>query len=189
MILRRLARPLLASIFISGGINALRQAEGHAEAAKPLLDSTVGRYADKLPEQVPTDPVTLVRVDAALKIAAGSLFALGKAPRLSALVLLGSLVPTTVAGHPFWAEKDEQAKQQQLIHFLKNAGLAGGLMLAAADTHGKPSLGWRAKKAAKVAGRQAQTWQKTAGKQAQSLQKTAGKQTRKARKRAKQLTS
>ncbi|MDI5981433.1 DoxX family protein [Amycolatopsis magusensis] len=189
MILRRLARPLLASIFISGGINALRQAEGHAEAAKPLLDSTVGRYADKLPAQVPTDPVTLVKVDAALKIAAGSLFALGKAPRLSALVLLGSLVPTTVAGHPFWAEKDEQAKQQHLVHFLKNLGLAGGLMLAAADTHGKPSLGWRAKKAAQVASKQAQSIQKSAGKQAQTWQKTAEKQTRKARKRAKQLTN
>lgn len=154
MILRRLARPLLASIFIYGGIGALRQTEYHAQAAKPLLDKTVGQQQASLPEAVPTDPETLVRLDAAVKIVAGSMFAFGKLPRLSALALIGSLVPTTVAGHPFWEAKDDAEKQQQLIHFLKNAGLAGGLLIAAADTQGKPSLGWRARRAAKKAGKQ-----------------------------------
>lgn len=149
MILRRLARPMLASIFIYGGVNALRQAEGHAEVAKPLLDKTVGRQ--QLPEAVPTDPVTLVRADAVVKIVAGTAFAFGKLPRLSALALLGSLVPTTAAAHPFWEAKDPGERQQQLTHFLKNAGLAGGLLIAAADTEGKPSLGWRARRAAKKA--------------------------------------
>ncbi|UIJ60053.1 DoxX family protein [Amycolatopsis acidiphila] len=151
MILRRLARPMLASIFIYGGINALRQAEGHAEVAKPLLDKTVGQQQGKLPEQLPTDPVTLVKVDAAVKIVAGTAFAFGKLPRLSALALIGSLVPTTAAGHPFWEAKDDGEKQDQIIHFLKNAGLAGGLLIAAADTEGKPSLGWRARRATRKA--------------------------------------
>jgi len=35
---------------------------------------------------------------------------------------------------------------------MKNLGLLGGLMLATADTHGKPSLTWRAKRAARAAG-------------------------------------
>jgi uncharacterized membrane protein YphA (DoxX/SURF4 family) len=154
VILRRLARPLLASIFIYGGIGALRQAEGHAEVAKPLLDKTIGQQQAKLPDAVPTDAVTLVRVDAAVKILAGTAFAFGKLPRLSALALIGSLVPTTVAGHPFWEAKDDGEKQQQLIHFLKNAGLAGGLLIASADTEGKPSLGWRARRAATKASKQ-----------------------------------
>ncbi|NKQ58507.1 DoxX family protein [Amycolatopsis sp. K13G38] len=154
MILRRLARPLLASIFIYGGIGALKQTEYHAQAAKPLIDKTVGKQQAKLPDAVPTDAETLVRIDAAVKIVAGSMFAFGKMPRLSAIALIGSLVPTSVAGHPFWEAKDEGEKQQQLIHFLKNAGLAGGLLIAAADTEGKPSLGWRARRAAKQAGKQ-----------------------------------
>ena len=154
MILRRLARPLLASIFIYGGIGALRQTDYHVQAAKPLLDKTVGQQQAKLPEAVPADPETLVRVDAAVKIVAGTTFAFGKLPRLSALALIGSLVPTTVAGHPFWEAKDDGEKQQQIVHFLKNAGLAGGLLIAAADTEGKPSLGWRARRAAKRAGKQ-----------------------------------
>ena len=33
MILRRLARPMLAGIFIAGGINVLRNPEAHVEAA------------------------------------------------------------------------------------------------------------------------------------------------------------
>ena len=37
VILRRVARPLLATIFVTGGINALRQAEGHAKAAEPAF--------------------------------------------------------------------------------------------------------------------------------------------------------
>lgn len=156
MLLRRLARPLLASIFIIGGINQLRQAEAHVKMAQPLLNDVTQRAKDKLPDGVPTDPETLVRIDAGVKIGAGALLALGRLPRLSALALIGTLVPTTAAGHPFWAAESEQDKQQQMVHFLKNASMAGGLLLAAADTEGKPSVGWRARRAAKRAGRQVQ---------------------------------
>lgn len=142
---------MLAGIFIYGGVNMLRETEMHAEVAKPLLDKTVGRQRERLPESVPTDAATLVRVDAAVKIIAGTALAFGKLPRLSALALLGSLVPTTAAAHPFWDAKEPRDRQDQMVHFLKNAGLAGGLMIAAADTEGKPSLGWRARRAAKKA--------------------------------------
>jgi uncharacterized membrane protein YphA (DoxX/SURF4 family) len=157
-----LARPLLASIFIVGGVNQLRQPAAHAEAASPVLDGVAGSVKDALPEGTPTDPVTLVQVDAAVKIGAGVMLALGRAPRLAALALIGSLVPTTAAGHPFWEASNDQEKQQQLIQFLKNAGLAGGLLIAAADTEGRPSLGWRARRAARRAGRQAQRATETA---------------------------
>jgi hypothetical protein len=72
---------------------------------------------------------------------------------LAALALIGSIVPTTYAGHRFWEESDDVAKQQQLTHFLKNLGLLGGLILAAVDTEGAPSISWRAKRRARLAGR------------------------------------
>lgn len=156
MILRRLARPMLAGIFIAGGINVLRNPEAHVEAAKPVLDGTLNKVGDKLPEQVPSDALTLVRIDGAVKVGAGALLALGRFPRLSALLLSGSLVPTTLATHRFWEEKDAANRQQQQIHFLKNVGLLGGLLLASADTAGKPSLGWRAKRAGKKLNKTAQ---------------------------------
>ncbi|WP_018680755.1 DoxX family protein [Actinokineospora enzanensis] len=147
MILRRLARPMLAAIFISGGINALRAVDVHAEAAKPLVDGLRAKVGDKLPGQMPTDPAALVRIDAAVKIGAGVALALGRFPRLASLLLAGSLVPTTIAGHRFWEEKDPAVRQQQQIHFVKNVSLMGGLLIASADTHGKPSVAWRARRA------------------------------------------
>ena len=59
--------------------------------------------ADKqLPVQVPRDVEQWVKVDAGVKVVAGALFALGRLPRLTALALSASIVPTTLAGHRFW---------------------------------------------------------------------------------------
>jgi putative oxidoreductase len=58
--------------------------------------------------------------------------------------LAGSLVPTTIVGHPFWAAETTAERRNQEVHFAKNLGLLGGLLLAAADTQGRPSLRWRA---------------------------------------------
>lgn len=145
MLVRRLARPLLSAIFINGGVNALRDTKGHAKAAGPLLDKATHQFKEVLPEQIPTDPETLVRIDACVKVGAGVLLALGKWPRLAALALSGSTVSTTLAAHRFWEYEDPEQRSGQLIHFLKNAGLLGGLLLAAVDTEGKPSAAYRAR--------------------------------------------
>jgi uncharacterized membrane protein YphA (DoxX/SURF4 family) len=92
-----------------------------------------------------------VKVNAGVMVAGGALLALGKAPRLASAALLGSLVPTTLAGHPFWQETDPQAREQQRMQFMKNAAMGGGLLLALLDTEGRPSLTWRAKRAARRA--------------------------------------
>ena len=59
------------------------------------------------------------------------------------------LVPTTVAGHPFWEKSDPAEKAADQQQFLKNLSILGGLILAAVDTEGKPSLGWRGRRAAR----------------------------------------
>jgi putative oxidoreductase len=175
VILRRVARPLLATIFVTGGINALRHAEGHAKAAEPFLNSAFDKIGDVVPEQVPRDPVTLVRIDAAVKIGAGLALASGKAPRLAAGLLLGSLIPTTLSTHSFWTIKDPGERQQQQIQFFKNASLAGGLLLAVSDTAGKPSAAWRARHAAKDVGHSAEKLGRKAEKRAKKLAKRAEK--------------
>ncbi len=175
MILRRVARPLLATIFVTGGINALRQAEAHAKAAEPWVTGAFDKFGDVVPEQVPRDPVTLVRIDAAVKIGAGLALASGKAPRLAAGLLLGSLVPTTLAAHSFWTVQEPGERQQQQIQFFKNASVAGGLLLAVADTHGKPSAAWRARHAAKDVGAAAGKLSRKAEKRANKLAKRAQK--------------
>jgi putative oxidoreductase len=148
-VVRRLARPMLAATFVKGGLDSLRHPAVRAEAAAPVI------HALAEPLRLPDDPELLVRANGATMIAAGTLFGLGRVPRLSALVLAASLVPTTYAGHAFWQEKDPAKRAVQTTHFLKNLGLLGGLLLASVDTAGKPGLSWRAQRAAKDARRAA----------------------------------
>ncbi|WP_338750912.1 DoxX family protein [Janibacter alittae] len=148
MIVRRIARPLLSSIFIFGGYNAVRYAAAHKPAADPVttkLASVLG---------LPEDTELLVRVNGAAMVGGGALLATGKAPRLASLVLLASTVPTT-ATHQWWNESDPQKKQGEQVQFFKNLSLLGGLLLAAADTAGKPGVTYRAKQATSNARREA----------------------------------
>ena len=142
MLTRRIARPLMAGIFIQGGIDVLRNPGPRAQRAEPVTT----KLAEALP--LPDDTETLVKLNAAVHIGAGTLLALGKLPRLSATALALSLVPTTAAGHRFWEEESPQSKAMQRTHFLKNLAILGGLIIAATDTEGAPSLGWRARRAA-----------------------------------------
>ncbi|HEY7595707.1 MAG TPA: DoxX family protein [Actinophytocola sp.] len=154
MIMRRIARPMLAAVFVSGGIETLRNPKPRIQAAEPVIDK-LDKNADpvkqKLPVDIPTDAESMVKFDAAVKIGAGIALGLGKFPRLAAVLLAGSLVPTTVAAHRFWEHEDPQQRAQQQSHFFKNVALIGGLMIAAGDTHGKPSVAWRTKRAARSA--------------------------------------
>lgn len=155
-LVRLVARPLLASTFVIGAYSALKNANALAGAAEPVTAKLVPPLQRTFPQlPLPTDPVTQVRVNAAVQLVAGIALAKGTAPRLSSAVLAASIMPTTVAGHPFWKQDTEEAKQQQLLHFAKNASILGGLALAAVDTDGKPGLAWRAGAASRVAKREA----------------------------------
>jgi hypothetical protein len=85
----------------------------------------------------------MVQLNGLVQVVGGLLLAFGKLPRLAALLLAGSLVPTTLAAHRFWEETDADQKQAQQIHFFKNVSLLGGLLIATMDREGKPSLTWR----------------------------------------------
>jgi putative oxidoreductase len=138
MILRKVARPLLAVAFVFGGLSTLRNPKPPTELAKPVLND-------------PTDPEPLVKLDALVKVTAGLALGLGTAPRLAALLLAGNLLPA-MAVQRFWEQEDPRERAAQQARFLGNLGLLGGLLLAAADTHGKPSVAWRAKRVAREAG-------------------------------------
>ena len=71
--------------------------------------------------------------NAAVMVGAGTLLALGRVPRLSALTLAASLIPTTLAGHSYWTIEDPVARKTQRIQFHKNLAMLGGLLLAAID--------------------------------------------------------
>jgi putative oxidoreductase len=138
---RRIARPLLASIFVAGGFDAVRNPEEKVPKAKAVTDPLRDQTA-----MGALDTETVVRINGFVQIVGGILLATGRFRRPACVFLMGSLVPTTYAGHRFWEEKDETVRAQQRMHFLKNLGLLGGLILAAVDTEGAPSLTWRTKR-------------------------------------------
>jgi uncharacterized membrane protein YphA (DoxX/SURF4 family) len=131
MLVHRLARPLLAAIFVASGIDTLREPEGPVKTATPFLQAVLGRV-EALPAGVPTDPATIVRLDAGLKILAGLGMALDRFPRMSALVLAANLVPTTLAAHSYWEHEDLAARAHHRTEFLRNLSLLGGLLATAA---------------------------------------------------------
>jgi putative oxidoreductase len=141
--LRSLARPMLASIFVVQGLETFQHPEKVARAAEPVVKPVAGMVP-----AVPDDVEQAVRLNGAVQVVAGTTMGLGVLPRLSALVLAGSLVPTTLAGHRYWEIEDPEQRAQQRVHFLKNVTMLGGLLIAAADTGGSPSLAWRRRRAA-----------------------------------------
>jgi uncharacterized membrane protein YphA (DoxX/SURF4 family) len=155
-ITRTIARPMIASMFVVGAASALKNAPQLAGKASGVTDAViplVKRFAPTAP--LPEDPVTLVRINAGVQLGAAAALATGKVPRLAAATLAASLVPTTIAGHRFWEESDPAQRKNQQLHFFKNLGTLGGLLLAAVDTEGKPGVAWRAKRAVKDVRREA----------------------------------
>lgn len=139
---RTAAYGMLAATFVKGGADAVMNPERYAPRAKPVTDR-VAPSLHKMQEKIPTEPEKLVRINGAVQAVGGALL-LTKMRRLAAVVLAGSLVPTTAAGHAFWTQDSPEGRSIQMTNFLKNAGLFGGLLLAAVDRGSKPSMRWRA---------------------------------------------
>jgi uncharacterized membrane protein YphA (DoxX/SURF4 family) len=100
--LRPAARFLTGSTYLLLGFDALREPGGRVDQAAPFLAA----IRTKIP--LPSDDELVVRGNAAVQVLGGALLALGVAPRLSALALAGSLIPTTLAGHSYSAPPGRQ---------------------------------------------------------------------------------
>jgi putative oxidoreductase len=155
-VIRLIARPMLASVFFVGAASALKNAPALGSKASAVTDKVVPlaqRVAPSVP--VPEDPVTIVRINAGIQIAAAAALATGRAPRISSAVLAASLLPTTIAGHAFWQEQDPALRNTQRLNFFKGVSLVGGLLIAGVDTEGRPGVAWRAQRAARDVRREA----------------------------------
>ncbi|WP_163750599.1 DoxX family protein [Mycolicibacterium helvum] len=148
MLIRRVARPMLAAVFIGQGFEALKSPKPAAEAARPTLEG-LQKLPDPVGSGVPSDPETFARITAAVQIGGGLLLASGRLPRLASAALAATVIPANLGAHMFWDEPDQQLKAEKRRAFLTDLSLLGGLIIASADTAGKPSLGWRGRRAAR----------------------------------------
>ena len=127
MMIRKVARPLLATAFVSQGAELL---------ISPM-------------PTIRTNPETVARISAAAQIGGGVLLASGRLPRLAAAVLAATVIPANLGQHMFWNEVDPERKSRTRRDFMMDLSLLGGVIIASADTAGKPSLPWRGRVAAK----------------------------------------
>jgi uncharacterized membrane protein YphA (DoxX/SURF4 family) len=142
---------MLAAVFIGQGFEALRSPKPAADAARPALEG-LQKLPDPVGSGVPSDPETFAKINAAVQIGGGLLLASGRLPRLASAALAATVIPANLGAHMFWDEPDQQLKAEKRRAFLTDLSLLGGLIIASADTAGKPSLGWRSRRAARKVG-------------------------------------
>lgn len=148
MMIRKVARPMLAAAFISQGAEALRRPISAADAARPTLEG-LRKLPDPVAARVPENPDTFARITAATQVAGGLLLATGRLPRIASAALAVAVLPANLGSQMFWDESDSVTRSRKRREFMVDLSLLGGLLIAAADTAGKPSLGWRGRRVAR----------------------------------------
>jgi putative oxidoreductase len=128
---RGIAQPLLGGILIVGGSDSVRNPAPTALVAESVVPKLLR------PLGLSTETADVIRANGIVQVAAASALALGFLPRAAAAILVGSLVPETLAGHRFWNEPNEVARAEQQLQFLKNLAVIAGLVLVI----GEPRVG------------------------------------------------
>lgn len=138
-ILRTFARPMLAATFVVDGVDALVRPSRHVEKFERVATSLerVG-----LPPVLDADARMLTRASGAVSVLAGLGLATGRAPRACAVVLAALNIPLTVVNNPVWAVRRDDRKDA-LSGLLRGSAVGAGLVLAAVDREGRPSLAWQ----------------------------------------------
>ena len=120
-----LSRALVAVIFLLNGLGIINQ----AFAAKELVE-----------HGAPASLVPFLMLGArTIEVVAGLSLAFGIYPRLAAVALLTFLLPATLTAHAFWQVAGTASFTVQLLNFLKNTAMMGGLLFIAA-TQSQPTL-------------------------------------------------
>ena len=158
MLLRRVARPLFASWFVSEGLDVVRHPSAHAAEARGALTTLL----DRLPAQVRRGPAgevigyelsdrqltTVVQVHGAALAGAGFLLSVNKAPRIAALALAVLTAPLVLVNLPrkrgTESKLERKARRERLVRAL---AFTAGAVLAAADYEGRPGISWRVHRA------------------------------------------
>ncbi len=113
-LIKTLGHSLLAGMFIIGGYGAFSEPGGRVA------------MVDKAGIPAPRQAVIL---NGGAMVVAGTALAVGFLPKLASLILIGSLIPTTFVGHPFWQETDPRTRAMHQINFTKNLAMIGGLLV------------------------------------------------------------
>jgi putative oxidoreductase len=111
-------------VFLMGGSAVWANPAGPSRAAAGFLSNV----REHCPPLSGVSDEQFVRANAAVMVTGGLALGSGLAPRFGATLLLGSLVPTTVAAFPYWTMPTGPERMHAQSDFLKNLAVAGGLV-------------------------------------------------------------
>ena len=117
-------RILLASLFVLSGFNKITGFAG-----------TAGYMASK---GLPMTEVLLV-LTILVELGGGLMLILGYRARMAALAIFLFIIPVTLVFHNFWAVPAAEA-QMQMIQFMKNLAIMGGMLCIVAFGAGRYSI-------------------------------------------------
>ncbi|MDM8083837.1 DoxX family protein [Cellulomonas cellasea] len=153
MLLRKVARPMFATWFVSEGLDAVRHPSAHTAVAAGALASAIGRVPrgalggslDALREPSHRQITTLVQAHGVATAVAGVALAAGKAPRTAALVLAGLTAPLVVANLPDKKREPVSAdeRRERRRRLIRSLAFTGGALLVGIDHEGRPGIAWR----------------------------------------------
>ncbi|WP_155990685.1 DoxX family membrane protein [Paraoerskovia marina] len=146
MILRRIARPMLASWFVYNGVHAVTRPQEHLAAARAGTDLVGSRVATDT-ELTDKQLTLVVRAHGAAVALAGTTLALGVVPRTSALALAALNLPLAVVNEPL--SNGPRPRSERTPEFVRAVGAIGAALIAGADYEGRPGVQWRIAQARK----------------------------------------
>ncbi|KAG1674591.1 hypothetical protein FOA52_001840 [Chlamydomonas sp. UWO 241] len=129
-------RALMVAIFIGSAVTQLYSWDavtGGPTAAYmgPKLDSFFDKVSEltkmELTSEVQPHYPHIVLAAALLQLLGGALVLAGA--RFGSVVLLAFMMPTTFIVHAFWFEADPEIAHIELVNFMKNLSIIGGLMM------------------------------------------------------------
>ncbi len=120
-----ISRVLASIIFLLNGLGIIDQTFGAKELVEHGAPVTLAPF--------------LMLGARAIEVVAGFSLAFGVYPRLASVAILLFLFPATLTAHAFWQVAGTAAFTPQLLNFLKNTAMMGGLLFIAA-TQSQPTL-------------------------------------------------
>lgn len=73
-------------------------------------------------------PDIAVTASGAMLMLGGASILLGVKPKIGALALIGFLGGVSPIMHDFWSTEDSERRQNEMVHFMKNMAMLGGVM-------------------------------------------------------------
>jgi putative oxidoreductase len=121
------ARLMVAIVFLLNATGVIDQAEAARELAERGAPSNLVPF--------------LMIVARSVELIGGLALLFGIFPRLAALALFAFLIAATLIGHAFWLVTGTPAYVGQLMNFLKNLAMMGGLLFIA-SIEDQPVFRW-----------------------------------------------